>query len=141
MLQKDTNFKRPNYSEILKEDHLNRRSHGGVAIYLHESVRYKEIHLSTLMKAVAVQAFLGFLATVVGIYNSRIHDLTTPILNNFLQQLPKPVILTRDFHSHHQAWGCTSTDTRGNQVFKLIQHNNLNYTSNGRPTKNSGYST
>ena len=45
MLQKDTTFKLINYTGILKEDHLNRRSHGGVGIYLHESVPFKEINL------------------------------------------------------------------------------------------------
>jgi len=141
MLQKDTSFKLTNYTGILKEGHFNRRSHGGVGIYLHESVPFREINLTSPIQAVAIQANLGTLITVVSIYNSRSHQLTTTLLNNILEQLPKPVILAGDFNSYHQAWGSPTTDTRGNQVMKFIQDNNLNLLNDGRPTRTSGNSS
>ena len=68
MLQKDTTFKLNNYTGILIEGLFNRRSHGGVGIYLHESVPFKEINLTSPLQAVVIQANLGTLIKVVSIY-------------------------------------------------------------------------
>ena len=43
------------YLGILKEGHFNRRSHGGVGIYFHESAPFKEINLTSPLQAVAIR--------------------------------------------------------------------------------------
>ena len=55
----------------MKENHHNPRSRGGVAIYLHESIPYKQINLITPFQAVAFQVNLGTQITITSLYNSR----------------------------------------------------------------------
>ena len=43
MLSKQTNFNIKNYNELFKEGHINRRPHGGVEIFVHSNIPFKEI--------------------------------------------------------------------------------------------------
>ena len=47
MLSKQTNFKIKNYNGLFKEGHINHRSHGGVAIFIHDNKPFKEITFNT----------------------------------------------------------------------------------------------
>ena len=38
MLSKQTNFSKNNYNGLFKEGHINRRAHGGVAIFIHGNI-------------------------------------------------------------------------------------------------------
>ena len=123
---KNSNFKLRHFIGIHKEGHLNHRAHGGVAIFIHETLPYKEIELNTPIQAVAAQISIGKPVTVASIYNSRSHQINESLLTDILKQLPKPVILTGDFNAYHHVWGSPEIDNRGTQVFNFTQNNNLN---------------
>ena len=47
MLLKQTNFNLKNYNGLFKEEHPNHRAHGGVAIFIRETIPYQNLLLST----------------------------------------------------------------------------------------------
>ena len=105
MLSKQTNFNIKNYNGLYKEGHINRRAHGGVAIFIHDNIPFKEITINTPLQAIAARINIGIDVTIVSIYNSRSHEISENLLSTLFHQLPKPVILTRDFNSYNQIWG------------------------------------
>ena len=140
MLRKDTNFSLKHYNWIFKEGHTNRRAHGGVALFIHESIPYQDIKLNTPLQAVAVRANLGREITVVSVYNSRSHELSEELMTNLYRQLPKPIIITGDFNSYHEMWGNNSTDSRGHKVMDFAQKHQVNILNDGRHTRTDGFS-
>lgn len=140
MLRKDTNFSLKHYNGIFKEGHTNRRAHGGVALFIHESIPYQDIKLNTPLQAVAVRANLGREITVVSVYNSRSHELSEELMTNLYRQLPKPIIITGDFNSYHEMWGNNSTDSRGHKVMDFAQKHQVNILNDGRHTRTDGFS-
>ena len=60
------------YNDIRKEGHYNRTPHGGVAIYVHQSIPYIYIYN---IQSVAVQVHLNELITICSIYSSRSYIL------------------------------------------------------------------
>ena len=45
MLSKQTNFNKNNYNGLFKEGHTNRRTHEGVAVFIHSNMPFKEKQL------------------------------------------------------------------------------------------------
>jgi len=130
----------PHYNCIRKDGHLNNTPHGGVAIYVHESIPFEPVTVNTTMQAVAVRANIGRLVTICNVYSSRSHSLNLNLLNALLNQLPSPVILLGDFNGYNQLWGSCTTDTRGRIIGDFIEANNLNILNDGTPTR-IGYQT
>ena len=48
----------PNYNVISKLGHFNRTHHGGVALYIHSSIPFRQIELNTPVQAIAIQVNL-----------------------------------------------------------------------------------
>ena len=73
MLSKQTNLKIKNYNGLFKEGHINHRSRGGVAIFIHDNKPFKEITIKTPLplRAIAARTNIGIDVTIVSIYNSR----------------------------------------------------------------------
>ena len=140
MLSKDSTFRIKHYTMLHKEGHRQHRWHGGTAIFIHETIPFKEIPINTPLQAVAAQINVGVLFTIVSIYNSRSHQLNEELLTNLTRQLPSPVIITGDFNGYHPLWGSISSDHRGNLVESFIRNNNLNVLNNGSPTRISNLS-
>lgn len=140
MLGPSHEFKLPNYNCTKKSGHFNRRHHGGVAIYSHDTLPFQEVELNTPLQATAIRTLLHRTITICCIYNSRNHALTEELLQQLLRQLTPPVILLGDFNSYSRMWGSTTTDARGQIVESFLSHNNLNILNNGTPTR-IGYQT
>ena len=141
MLHQNNNFRLPNYSSVMKPGTFNRRSHGGVAIFVHESTPiYKIINLQTPLQAVAIQVSLKCKLTICSIYNSRSHSLTEHLLTQLVQQLPPPILLLGDLDAYHPLWGSPEADTRGCRVANFVQANSLNVLNDGSPTRIAGTS-
>ena len=81
MLSKNTQFGIKNYTMIHKEGHLSHNWHGGAAIFIHETVPTKVIQLNTSLQATAAQVNIGFLITIVSLYNSRSHEINERLLS------------------------------------------------------------
>ena len=102
MLSKQAIFNLNNNNGLFKEGHTNYRAHGGVAIFIHETISYQKSIINTPLQAIAARINIGRDLTIVSIYNSRIHDISENISSMFFQKLRKPVMLTGDFNSYHQ---------------------------------------
>jgi exonuclease III len=129
------NFRIPNYNSIGKIGHINRTPHGGVMIMVHDSIPYQEITLNTAIQAIAIKAYIGRLITFCCIYISRAHEMNERILNELINQLPKPFILMGDFNSYNPLWGSRTRDCRGRIVEEVINRNRLNILNDGQPTR------
>ena len=90
------NLKIPNYNKIFKDGHYNRGPHGGVCIYIHTSLPYREITVQSPLQVVAAQIFLGTLFTVCNIYVSPSHDFSIENLQHIYDQVPKPCLMLGD---------------------------------------------
>jgi ribonuclease HI len=135
MLGPSTEVRIPNYSCEKTEGHFNRRSHGGVALYIHESVPYSPIELNTPLQAVAINAQLHKPMTICSIYNSRSHELTSANLINLFNQLPQPVMILGDLNGYNRLWGGQTTDARGKIIENFLNTTNLNFLNTGLPTR------
>jgi exonuclease III len=84
----------------------NARLHG-VAIYTKNNINATEIDIQTPLKAIAVRCGLNKEVSVVSIYIPP-HDPVDSLeedLEELLNQLPTPVVITGDFNAHHTTWG------------------------------------
>ena len=94
MLSKQTIFNSKNYNESFKEGYINYRAHGGVEIFIDETIPYQKLKLNTPLQAITARINIGRDVTIVSIYNSRSHAISENLLSTLFQQIPKPVILT-----------------------------------------------
>ena len=127
-------FKIPGYNLLCKEGTYNRRTHGGVALYIHSTIPFQKINLSTNLQAIAARVHLKSLITVCNIYNSRSHTLSENDLQQLFNQLPQPCIIVGDFNAYSPRWGCISSDARGKIVEKFLDWSGLYILNNGAPT-------
>ena len=134
-LGKFTTFSLPHYSSIRREGHFNVTPHGGVALFIHESIPYQELNLNCELQAVAAIIHLGINITVCSIYTSRSHNLTINTLQEVINQLPTPIMLLGDFNSYSTMWGCRTTDARGRTIEEILDQNQLNILNTGTPTR------
>ena len=134
-LSSNYNIRLPSYNVISKDGHYNRGNHGGVALYIHSDVPYNEIPLNTSIQAVAAEVRLNFNFTICNIYSSRSHQLSTSLLCDLIQQLPKPFLIVGDFNAYSTMWSCSSADTRGRAIEDCILRNNLVILNDSNPTR------
>ena len=141
MITMENNFRLPHYNIVKKAGKFNRRPHGGVALFVHESVpSHNEIVLRTDLQAVAVEIFLHRKITVCSLYSPRSSNLNEELLTDLLRQLPSPVIIMGDFNAYHRVWGNATVDARGRQVLSFTQNNSLNIANDGEPTRTTQHS-
>ena len=102
MLSKQKIFNLKYYNGLFKEGHENCRAHGGVSIFIHETIPYQKLGFNTILQAIAARIKIGRDVTIVSIYDSWSHDISENLLSALFQQLPEALILTGDFNSYHQ---------------------------------------
>lgn len=135
MLHQNNNFRISSYNSIGKSGHFNRSSHGGVALFIHNTVPYTQINLNTEMQAVAATVFIGRKITICSVYSSRAHRLTVPELTELIRQLPPPILITGDFNAYNPTWGSPTVDSRGRIIEEVVNNENLIILNNGQPTR------
>ena len=59
MLSKQTNFNVKNYNGLLKEGHTNYGAHGGVSLFIHETIPDQYLLLKTLLQVKATRINIG----------------------------------------------------------------------------------
>ena len=124
MLSKQEIFNLKNYIVLFKEGHTNYRTHKVVASFIHVTIPYRKLILNTPLQAIAARSNIGRDVNIVSVYNSRSHATSEKLLSILFKQLPKPVMLTRDFNSYHQIWKSPANDNRGGQVSNFINKTN-----------------
>ena len=124
-----------NYNTIAEEGHYNNGYHGGVAMYIHSSIPFTQVQLSSPIQAVAAVVNIRIKFTICNIYLPRSQNLSTNDLLELYQQLPQPCVIVGDFNSYHTLWGCNTDDTRGRCVRNFIETQDLILLNNGSPTR------
>lgn len=55
-------------------------------------------------------------------------------LKQIINDLPKPIMLSGDLNAHHVAFGCRSTNSRGNEIYNMLDECDLCILNTGTPT-------
>ena len=105
-MKEDQNFELKNYTFEHKPQLINEEENakGGVGIFVRKEVPYISVNLNTTLQAVAVQLYLHKKITLCSIYIPPDQKFTQLELENLIQQLPTPFILSGDFNSHNEIW-------------------------------------
>ena len=128
------------YNSIAKEGHYNRRYHGGVTLYIHNSLPYDEVLVNTGLQIAAARVNIGHrkLITFVTLYMSRNVYVRRNEVAVMIRHLPMPFILMGDLNAHHELWGNDQNDSRGRWIEEMVLEKGLNILNDGSPTHVSG---
>jgi hypothetical protein len=55
-------------------------------------------------------------------------------LKKIIDKLPKPIFISGDLNAHHIAFGCNTTQSRGNEIYNMIDDQELCILNTGFPT-------
>jgi len=127
------NFSNYSYYSIPAQE-ARGTAHGGVAILIKNSTPHQHIQLNTSLQAVAVRITLHKTVTVCSLYLSPSSKYSNADLEDFIDQLPPPVLILGDFNAHSSLWGCTKTGIRGKLVEDLLLKQNLSLLNDGSHT-------
>lgn len=126
-------------------DNIHLRASGGVAICVRENFHSDEISLNTNLQAVAVKVFHPLELTICNLYIPPNFELTKSNLQDLINQLPPPFLITTDANAHNSMWGSARDDSRGKLIESIIEENGLNLLNSGSYTHyslaNNSYST
>lgn len=113
-----------------------KKASGGVAIFIKDDITYKEIPINTSQEAIAVSIkLLDQQLSICNVYIPSSIPLSATILNDLINQIPKPVVMVGDFNAHNSIWGAVSTDHRGQETEEFIETSNLHLLNSGAPTR------
>ena len=124
------------YNCISKQGTYNRRYHGGVALFVHESCPYEEIELNLHYQIVAVRVILAVRTqshSQTYIYQGGLHWTW---MSSAESQTPTETILG-DFNAHETDWRNRHTDSRGRVIEQYIDRQQLNMLNSGAPSHTS----
>ena len=77
----------PHFTALPEDGHYNKGSHGGVALYIHSSIPFQPIEMTTPLQAVVASVPINVRVTIFNIYNS-INHVLNQLLNQLFSQLP-----------------------------------------------------
>lgn len=95
----------------------------GASLLIHSSIRSTKLNLNTNLAAVAARVSLPKEMTICSIYLLPGENITRNVLNELVQQLPKPYILLGDFNAHSPQWGDKRLDQRGKMIEEFLVSN------------------
>ena len=121
-LADDVAVKIKGFNSYSRQGKFNRRYHGGISTYIHESMPAETIDFITQYQTVIVRVNLkkNRTITVVNIYIPGSATFKPGELNRMIDQLPKPVLIAGDFNAHHTVWGNLNSDRRGRMLEAII---------------------
>lgn len=131
----DTTGKLSNYTGYSKYRTAGARASGGVTIYVKSEYPSKIININTHFEAIAVSVKLRQLEiNICNIYIPNQLDFTQNDIENILNQIPTPFIITGDFNSHNLMWGSKNTDRRGKEIYKAFGKDSIVILNSNEPT-------
>jgi len=130
----------PGYIPVVKQGHFNRRYHGGVAIFVHNSCPYRELTVNSEYQVASVRVNINSIQTitVASIYIPGRVGMDVQSLSAVVNALPQPLLLLGDLNAHHGMWGEQAEDARGRVVAQFLNENSLNVLNERVPTHISG---
>ena len=81
--------------------------------------------MDTSIQSVALHVTLHRPITFCSIYIPPKSKLNLEDLDHLLNQLPQPYFLMGDFNGHHEFWGCSDSNSRGQIIETFIERNSL----------------
>jgi len=87
------------------------------------------------LEVIAISIKVESEITLCNIYLPNQTNFNHTDLNNIINQLPKPFILTGDFNSHSPHWGSEKIDQRGKSIEKVLEDDNIILLNTGAPTR------
>lgn len=134
-LKETSNFSVPGY-DIIKQNGPN--GHGGVAILIKNTFKYKVVQTPYYdfmqTAAITIKTDIGILSLLCVYSPPRGGRFKTRKLKQIIDDLPKPIMLSGDLNAHHVAFGCMSTNSRGNDIYNLLDECDLCILNTGSPT-------
>ena len=95
------------------------------ALLINQRVVHTELTLNSPLHATAATVTLNKTFTICSIYLTPGESISKPILENLINQLPKPFLLVGDFNAHSPEWGDSLRDGRGKLMESLLQDTDL----------------
>jgi exonuclease III len=117
-----------------KNRSIRSKASGGASIYANSSFPSEEIKITSNFEVTAITVFTKEKITICNIYLPNQHDFEIENLENIINQLPQPYILTGDFNSHNTLRGSNHIDMRGKKIEKMLDYNYITLLNDGSPT-------
>lgn len=143
LLISETHFTQRNYFNISKfktysTQHPDGRAHGGSAIIVNEKIRHFEIEKfeTDYLQAtnIVIKEINGTSITISAAYCPPRHKITEAQYLEYFKILGTRFIAGGDLNAKHTWWGSRLANPKGNTLYKLMQSNNLEPISSGKPT-------
>lgn len=142
MLISETHFSDNSYIKIpeyivYNTNHPDGTARGGTAIIIKKIIRHHEIpkfeqrHLQAT--SVVVEEWNGPI-TISAIYCPPRYIIKKEQFQQFFKTLGQRFIAGGDYNAKHQQWGSRLSTTKGRELLKAMQDNNLSHLSSGQPT-------
>ena len=103
----------------------NDKASGGVGVLVNNTVPHHLVKLDTSLQAIALNISLNKTITLCSIYLPPCLSINVRKLDQLIDQLPKPLISSGDFNSHHTLWGCIDTNDKGRTIEEFITKQDL----------------
>ena len=130
-----TAFNIKGYSVFRKDLASSTIAHGGVTLAVHHSLPSQRVALSTSLQAVAGRVqFHRRIFTICSVYLPPDVPFPRDELTQLIAELPRPFVVLGDFNAHHVAWGCESTNCRGQALERLVNDDSLCILNTGTRT-------
>ena len=115
---------------------------GEAALLINQRVVHTELTLNSPLHATAATVTLNKTCTICSIYLTPNETITKPILENLIDQLPRPFLLVGDFNAHSPEWGGFSAGWSGKLIESLLADTDLILLNSKTPTfLHSAYQT
>jgi len=129
-------FNIPGYTTH-RTDHPDGTAHAGTAILISTTLLHYALptYQKAYIQATNIQIILNHIPiTISSVYCPPNQKITPPRLQTFLRTLKNSFIIGGDFNAKHTAFGCRSTNPRGQTFYNTILNNHLSFISPSAPT-------
>lgn len=137
----ETNFNQKHTGNLknftcFRRDRINQNiASGGVAIYARNDVEAVPLPINSQLEAIAVKVKGIKEFNICNIYLPPDYFIDYNDLNDLINQIPCPRIITGDFNGHNIMWGSNTTNPRGRVIENIINNFNFCLLNNGSPTR------
>lgn len=125
--------------DCIRKDRVD--GYGGVCLFVHRDIQYREIDLDLLNIPEAVQVIAAEFKHfwLINMYNQPQNflscDLLQSIVDNVLSTQNKPIIFLGDFNGHHTSWGSGTINRNGRTLSEFLDEMNFVILNDGSPTR------
>jgi len=100
---------------------------GGTIIIVHNSAIAHSIRSRSPFQTTSISVKIPTLSSspisISSIYIPQVQNITTQDLDNFVNNIPSPAIICRNFNAHSRTWGSRYQNSRGNAIDSLSLNN------------------